>query len=82
MRSRLARWANYLEPARARALVGAIMGVLTALGIITTADLPGWADVLLAVWAMAAPIVQGELIRARVWSPASVDRVTRESGTA
>lgn len=66
-------WSNYTEPARIRAAVVAVLALCAALGVVLPFNLPGIAEALILILAVAFPVVQGETTRAAVWSPRSKD---------
>lgn len=59
-------WSDYTEPARIRAVVTAVVQLCGALGITLGFDLPGIAEALIVVLAVALPLIQGETTRAKV----------------
>lgn len=67
------------EPARvvggAGAVVAAVLGLLVAFGVPITEEQK---NAILTVALLLAPIVTAELVRRRVWSPASLARVLPE----
>jgi hypothetical protein len=67
------KWSDYTEPARIRAAVAAVLALCAALGIVLPFDLPGVAEALILILAVAFPVVQGEVTRAAVYSPAAKD---------
>jgi len=67
----MVRYVADIEPARMRAIVTAVLAGLSALGVTVAADLPGRIDAIIAVLAVLVPLVQGEVTRAAVYSPAS-----------
>lgn len=69
------KWWNYVEPARLRAIVAAVVALCAALGIVLPFDLPGIAEAAIGVLAVLVPLIQGETTRAAVWSPQSKDAV-------
>jgi len=62
----VARWTDYTEPARIRAVVTAVVGLAAALGLTLPFDLPGASEVLIPVLAFVLPLIQGEATRAKV----------------
>jgi hypothetical protein len=62
----MARWTDYTEPARIRALVGAVLMLCGALGVVLPFDLPAIAEALIVLLAVAIPVAQGESTRAAV----------------
>jgi len=67
----LKRLATYTEPARIRALAAAIVALAAALGLVLPFDLPGIAEAGIGVLAVLIPLIQGEVTRAAVVSPAT-----------
>lgn len=59
------------EPARLRAAATAVLTALSALGVTVAADLPARIDAIIAIIAILVPLVQGEVTRGAVYSPAS-----------
>ena len=57
---------EYLEPARIRAVVTAVIALCGALGVVLPFDLPGVAEALILVLAAVLPLAQGEATRAAV----------------
>jgi len=68
------RYVADTEPARLRAAVTAVLTALSALGVTVAADLPGRIDALITIIAILVPLVQGEVTRGAVYSPATYRR--------
>lgn len=72
---------EYCEPARIRALVGAVLMLCGALGIVLPIDLPAIAEAVIVLVAVAIPVAQGESTRAAVVPlQKHVDQLARAAG--
>lgn len=68
------------EPARLRAVAVAVVGLLFAVGLVSSTELPAWFDAALALFVILAPLAQGESTR-KVVTPtatATLPEVTAE----
>jgi hypothetical protein len=74
-------WANYVEPARIRAVVAAVLALCVALGITLPFDLPGVAEAAIGLLAVVVPLIQGETTRAAVVSPQRADLIAAGRAT-
>mgnify|MGYP005824277565 CR=1 FL=1 len=72
------RWLSYFEPARLRGIWVALVGLLTALGVSVPAGWDGYATAVVAVAAIVVPLIQAELTRRAVYSPATADRLAAQ----
>jgi len=71
------RQLRYTEPALLRARVVQLVGLAVALGITVPGVVDRWIGVGFAALTILAPYYQGRKTRADVWSPATVDDLTR-----
>jgi len=72
MREWLAKERDF-EPARVRAVVTALIGLLAALGISLSAELTGWLEATLVLLMAGGPLVQGEVTRSSVVPVATLE---------
>lgn len=78
VRSAVRRGWAYLrcyEPARARAGWVAVLALLATQGISVSAGVDAKVQLVLGVLAIVVPLVQGEVTRAGVYSPATAERI-------
>ena len=75
------KWLNYVEPARVRAVVAAVLALCVALGITLPFDLPGIAEAAIGLLAVVVPLIQGETTRAAVVSPQRADLIAAGRAT-
>lgn len=64
---------DYREPAVLRGIIMAVLGLLAALGIVTTEQVDGIGEALIPVVAFLLPLLQAVWTRMAVWSPKSKD---------
>lgn len=57
---------NQLEPSRLRATIVAGVALAASLGLVATADVPGWVDLVLPLAAVFLPYLQHWLVRPQV----------------
>ena len=69
------KWLSYFEPARLRGVWVALVALLAALGVAVPAGWDGYVTAIVGVAAIVVPLVQAELTRRAVYSPATADRL-------
>lgn len=69
--SRVATLARWTEPARIRAAAAAVVALCATLGVTLPLDLPAAADAAITLGAVLLPLLQGEVTRRAVYSPAT-----------
>lgn len=64
---------NYTEPSVLRGIVVAVVALLAALGVVSSDNVDGIAEVWLPVLSFLVPLLQSLWTRLAVWSPKSKD---------
>lgn len=64
------------EPARVYGILVAAITIIGSVTIATTTGYPAWIKTVIVVCAGLAPILQANLTRGSVFSPATVDQLT------
>jgi hypothetical protein len=72
---------NQLEPSRLRATIVAVFALAASLGLVATADVPGWVDAVLPIAAVLLPYVQHWLVRPVVTPTAKIAAAIEAAST-
>ena len=76
--SNILRRLNYIEPARVRAFWIALVALLASLGVGVSTEVDTRVTAVIGILAVIIPMIQGELTRAAVYAPATVEQIKQE----
>lgn len=69
---------NQFEPARLRAFWIALVALLASLGVGVSTEVDARVTAVIGILAVIIPMIQGELTRAAVYAPATVEQIKQE----